>query len=308
MKYYVGIDVGGTRLKAGLVDEKHKIHGERVVELTAADKTEEGMIAKLADVTRAVLDGKRPVVVGLGVAGLVHRWKGTVVTAPNFPDWDHFRIKERLEAAIGLHVVVDNDANCVITGEYLQGAGAGHPDLLGITLGTGVGGALILGGSLWHGANGMAGEFGHMTVDPNGPRCGCGNTGCLEMYAGRVGLAELVRKRPVKGCDPDSTDVPAQLLAAAEAGDTQAKDHFKTAGRALGRALGGVLNLLNLQTVCIAGGVAPAFVYMEDACRQEMRRVAFGAVCDDVQFVIARLGPNAGILGAAMQWMMMPHD
>ena len=206
-----------------------------------------------------------------------------------------------------MHVAIDNDANCVVAGEAIAGAAAGKQHVLGFTLGTGVGGAIILNGNLWHGQRGMAGELGHICVDPTGPLCGCGSRGCLETYASRVGLAHALRDEPVEGIDPDNLDMPKQLADLATEGHPVACKHFQSAGTALGRATGGLLNVLNIETVLLAGGLTPAWPLMEAAMRKEMTRTAFPGVVRDVQIHLGTLGDKAGMIGAALQWMMMPH-
>lgn len=310
MKRFVGIDVGGTRIKAGLVNALHRIEAEEVLWLTPEDKSEEGLLAKLAEVVTRVVGphGRSVVVVGVGVAGFISQRQGMVVRSPNFPSFDRFLLKQRLEPLVHQHVVMDNDANCVIAGEYLQGALAGHHDAAGLTLGTGVGGGLILHGGLWRGHSGMAGELGHIMVDPNGPKCGCGNHGCLEMYPSKVGLREMCRQKPVDGVDTEAEDLPHKLAQAAEAGDATAKAHFRLAGQMLGRGVAMLVNALDLQTVLLAGGLAPTWPLMEESCHRELRKRGVSEMAAGVSFVLATLGQKAGILGAALQWMLQPHE
>lgn len=309
MKHFVGIDVGGTRLKAGLVDACHRVTNEQVMWLDDADKSEDGLLEKITQLLPKLIGGREVVLVGLGVAGVVHRWEGSVKRSPNFPAFSDFRIKERLEKRINQHVAVDNDANCVITGEYLQGAAAGKKNFIGLTLGTGVGGALMMGGHLWRGVNGMAGELGHTIVDPNGPRCpGTGAHGSLEMYPSVLGLRALCEKKAVDGVETGAPDLPKQLALAAESGDPTALSHFRAAGNGLGIALGSLLNVFDMKTVLLAGGVAPTFPLMEAACREAIGRVAFPEIADGLEILQGTLGEKAGVLGAAMQWMMAPHD
>ncbi|MEC8025782.1 MAG: ROK family protein [Myxococcota bacterium] len=308
MRHYIGIDVGGTRLKAGLVDHNHRVIREEVAWLAEEDTTEDGILRRLTELVHALRGRTKPVIVGLGIPGVISRWDGMVTESPNFPAWTNFRIKERLEAVLGMHVAIDNDANCVIAGEALAGAAAGHRDLLGFTLGTGVGGAVILGGRLWHGRNGMAGELGHICVDPDGPLCGCGSHGCLETFASRVGLRHALINSPVSGIDPDAPDMPKLLAAKARSGEPVAIGHFAMAGTALGRATGGLLNVLNVGTILLTGGLLPAWPLMEAAMRAEMTRTAFAGVVEGVDILTGTLGDQAGMIGAALQWQLMPHD
>lgn len=308
MKRYVGVDVGGTRIKAGLVNALHQTEKEAVHWLDDADRTQDGLLTRIAELVREVRGDNKVVIVGLGVPGVVSRWDGALVRAPNFPAITHFRIKEALEVVIGEHVAVDNDANCVIAGEYLQGAGARFPDHLGFTLGTGVGGAIVMHGALWRGAKGMAGELGHTVVDPTGPKCGCGTRGCLETFCSGVGLRHMCTAKPVAGVDTASPDLPRLLSEAARGGDATAAGHFATAGRMLGRAVGGYLNIFDMKAVVLAGGLSASWDLMEAGCREELAASSFSEISDGVQFVVGTLGERAGMLGAAMQWMMAPHD
>jgi len=304
MHSYIGIDVGGTRLKAGLINETFQVLREEISWLEVSDQSEEGILKKIDSLVRAVQGPHRPTAIGLGIPGVIRATDGMVTESPNFPQWKNFKIKDRLENELGIDVYVGNDANCVIAGEVIAGAAMGKEHVLGFTLGTGVGGAIILGGTLWQGERGMAGELGHICVDPNGPPCGCGSNGCLESYASRVGLAHALRARPIDGIDPDAPDMPKQLSAAAQAGNTAALQHFRSAGTALGRAVGGLLNVLNIETVLLAGGLTPAWPLMEGAMRSEMKRTAFPGVVRNVQINIGTLGDQAGMIGAAFQWKM----
>ena len=301
MSTYVGIDVGGTRLKAGLVDERSGVHGEQVLWLSPQDQTEDGMVQKLVEAVRAVDPSGSAVAVGLGVAGVVRWADGVITESPNFPLWKEFAVRSRLRERLGREVYLDNDANCVIAGEALLGVAAGRKNVIGLTLGTGVGGGLVLDGHLWRGEGGMAGELGHITVDAGGPPCGCGGNGCLETYASLVGLRRMCATRPVSGVDVASADLPRLLSAAAAAGDATALAHFAAAGRALGQVLAGLLNALNVRTVVLAGGVANAFRWMEAATRAEIEHRAFAAVRKDVEIRVGTLGEKAGVIGAALQ-------
>ena len=310
MKRFIGVDVGGTRIKAGLVNEQHEVESEEIIWLEAKDKTADGLLTRLVEVIPRVLGSVRPVAIGLGVPGVVEtRSIGMLCRSPNFPQIRDFRIKSALEERLGYPVMLDNDANCVIAGEYLQGAVAGVKDFIGLTLGTGVGGGIVLRGALWRGSNGMAGELGHLVIDPAGPECpATGVRGPLEMYPSVVGLRHMCESQPVDNVDSASPKLPELLAQAAEDGDATARKHFATAGDALGRGLGNLLNIFAVKTVLLAGGVSRAYPWMKEATETGIRSIAFPEIADDVSIRCAILGEKAGVLGAAMQWMMQPHD
>ncbi len=306
MKHYVGVDIGGTRLKAGLVNDNHQVVREAVAWLEPGDKTEEGLIARVAALVNQVREGVRPVLVGIGVAGVIDRRSGVVARSPNFPTWRNFAVQRRLQDLTGFAVLVDNDANCVIAGEALMGARAGR-DLIGLTLGTGVGGGLVLNGQVWRGANGMGGELGHIVADPAGPLCGCGGRGCLEMYPSVNGLRHQARLREV-AVDLEAPNLPELLANLARGGDATAQACFDAAGVALGRVLGGLLNVFDIKTVLLAGGVSGTWDRMEAATWAAIRGASFPEIADGVEIYVGTLGERAGIYGAALQWKLQPHD
>ena len=294
-----GIDVGGTRIKGGLDSPEGEIVHEATLWLHENDRTEEGMVKRVAELVRSLgpSDG-----VGLGIAGIIHQGDQRITSAPNFPLWNNFCVGEQVARLVDRPVVIDNDANCVIRGEHIAGVARGETHVIGITLGTGVGGAIILNDRVWMGVEGMAGEYGHSVVDPHGAPCGCGGTGCLETFTSAVGLRRLCTlNRPV-GLSADelaSADFPRLLAQCADDGDPIALEHFTKAGWALGITLAGLLNTLNIKVVVLAGGVAAAFHHMREATWQEIHSRAFTEVAQGVSIRIGELGERAGIIGAA---------
>jgi glucokinase len=302
MKRFIGIDIGGTRIKAGLVDSQHRITNEHVAWLTEADKTEEGIIDKLKKVVHTAQGEQSVVAVGIGVPGIVSSRDGTVKSSPNFPAWRDFNVKARLKKVLRMPVLIDNDANCVLTGEYLTGVAAGKPHFVGLTLGTGIGGALFIDGRVWRGEVGMAGELGHINVVPDGFQCGCGSQGCVEQYASVVGFRNLCREQPVEAIDPEAKDLPQLLCRAAEGGDVTAIGHFATGGTMLGRAVANVVNAMDIRTVVLAGGVSAAFDWMKETFHHELTARSYSTRTEPVEVLLASQGHKAGIVGAAMQW------
>lgn len=301
MKHFVGVDIGGTRIKAGLVNAERHVVSEVIAWLQPEDRSEEGLIRRLAEVVEDVAGDLRPASVGIGIPGVVDHARGVVAKSPSFPAWHGFHIRDRLTQALNLPVLVDNDANCVIAGEALAGAGVGHRSLIGLTLGTGVGGGIILDGAMWRGVSGMAGELGHIVADPQGPPCGCGGRGCLEMYASVNGLRALCTESPVEGADPAAPNLPELVAARALAGDLTARAHLDAMARPLGRVLGSLLNVFNVKTVILAGGVSGLWPHLHDPCWTALRGACFADVLDGVKIVLGTLGERAGVVGAALQ-------
>ncbi|MHB8945581.1 MAG: ROK family protein, partial [Bacillota bacterium] len=232
-----------------------------------------------------------PVAAGLGAPGPLDLAHGCLLEAPNLPGWSGFPVVRQLWQALGLPVVLENDANAAAIGEHRFGAAAGLSDFLYVTLGTGIGGAVFMDGRLRRGTAGGAGEIGHLQVDPNGPPCGCGRRGCVEVFAAGPGLARAAGKGRAE-----------EVFAAAAAGDDGARDTLRTAGRALGRGLAFAVTLLDPQAVVIGGGLAGAApeglaVYLEAA--GEITAGAFIPGGRRIPLVRGALGPDAGALGAA---------
>jgi glucokinase len=241
--------------------------------------------------------------IGMGVAGLVRGREGRVVTSPNLPRWEDAPARDLLQDAAGLPVRLDNDANAFALGEYRWGAGNRSPDSVYLTLGTGVGGAVISGGRLIRGAEGFAGEPGHLTLHLDGIPCPCGNQGCAERYLGNHDLVRAAREhdgfagdRRLAQADPLTA---RKLAEAAEAGSEVARDVFEAAGRALGGLLVTLVNLYNPERVVIGGGVAQAGSLLFEPARAFLVARSLVARRAAPEVLPASLGTEAGLLGAA---------
>lgn len=304
MSYFVGVDVGGTRIKAGLVDPDYSVSNEQIVWLRDEDKSESGIVSKIADIVMLAASGAPIEGIGLGLPGLVNSRRGVVFESPNFPAWHNFEITAALAKRLSVPVVLDNDANCVFAGESLCGAASDIANFIGLALGTGIGGAILLDGRLWRGERGFAGELGHINVEADGFSCGCGSRGCMEQYCSLTGLKNLCRVRPVPGIEL-TDDLPRLLANAAESGNEIAIAHFETAGRMLGRGIATLVNSLNISNVVLAGGMSHTFGWMEKSCREEIESRAYTAKHHKVQLRVGTLGERAGIIGAAMQQKLM---
>jgi glucokinase len=245
--------------------------------------------------------------VGVGAPGPLDRERGIVLVAPNL-GWLNFPLRDRVHDRLGLPTTLDNDANCATFGEWWQGAARGSRNVVGLTIGTGIGGGLILNGALYHGASDMAGEVGHTTIDLNGRHCKCGNYGCLEAYASGPAIATRAREVMVReegeSVIPSMVngrfeDITAQIVYdAAKAGDAVASEIVRDTARYLGAGIANLLNIFNPDTVVIAGGVTAAGDALFVPLASEVRRRAFGPAVRAAKIVPGSLPGTAGVVGA----------
>jgi len=308
-RFVIGIDLGGTNLRVASVGAGGDIGELHRVQTLAREGPEpviERIVAAIRDVSaRVAASGGVVSGVVLGAPGIISSREGTVVASPNLPGWNDVPLRDRVAAAIGLPVLLENDANAAAYGEYWRGAGQGCASMVLLTLGTGVGGGIVLDGELWRGADGMAGEVGHITVEPGGRTCRCGNAGCLETYASATGIAE--RYRELSGSEAACT--AEEIHRKAHEGDANARQTYREAGRFLGLAFATLVNLLNPERIVIGGGVLPAWDLMIPAAEHEMRRRAFAAPAARVRIAPAALGDLAGVTGAAgLLWRQLVPD
>jgi glucokinase len=320
MRYVVGVDIGGTNLVVGAMpadgSRELGVHtlptrallgGEAVVqricemiEQTIAD------VIKETGATRADVAG-----VGIGSPGPLDRENGIVIITPNL-GWKDFPLRDMVSDRVKLPATLDNDANCATLGEWWLGAAKGGRNVVGFTLGTGIGGGLILDGRLYHGASDVAGELGHTTIEANGRRCGCGNYGCLEAYASGPAIAMRAREALEGGepsllpdlVDGDLTKLTAAMVyTAAAQGDQIASEVVKDTARFLGIGVANVLNVFNPDVVVLAGGVAQAGDSLFVPLRAEVRRRAFKPAVDACRIVPGALGGSAGMVGAVAAFL-----
>jgi glucokinase len=241
--------------------------------------------------------------VGVGAPGVILVNKGIVVKSPNFPDWNNLPLKGELEKALNIPVFIENDANAAALGEKWRGAGRDIMSMILLTLGTGVGGGIILDNKIWHGADGMAGEIGHMTLIPDGRSCTCGNTGCLEMYASARGIVQSYREELEKGKLPATAALKEitseKVYQAAREGDAVARRVMKDMGRMLGIGIASLINIFNPEMVVIGGGVKDAWPLFIGATHEEIMKRAFQVPAERTEIVPSSLGDDAGMVGAA---------
>lgn len=309
MALTIGVDVGGTKVAAGAVDDQGRIVEQVRRPTPSADPAETAsVIAEVVNVLKQKYDGVEAV--GLGAAGFVDETRSTVLFAPNLA-WRNEPIKDKVERLVGLPVIVENDANAMAWGEARFGAGRGEDFLVCVTLGTGIGGGIIVDGRLYRGRFGIGAEFGHMRVVPDGRRCGCGNRGCWEQYAsGNALVAEardLARVSPalagrlleLGGGSPERIRGP-EVTQAAREGDQAALECFRTVAGWVGQGLADLTAILDPGRFLIGGGLSEAGDLLLDPIRKAYENAVTGRghrVPAEVR--MAELGPAAGIVGAA---------
>ncbi len=309
----IGIDLGGTNIKAGIVTDSGEILMEKTVD-TEAEGGPAHVLERIAGLVKELAasceTGATIERFGIGVPGQVDMASGVVFEAPNLPGWKKIAVYQELEKRIRLRASVDNDANLAALGEYAFGAGKGGGDMLMVTLGTGVGGGLILGGKVFRGTAGGAGEFGHMVIRMDGPLCNCGRRGCVEAFVGTRGILAKVRELLDSGRHSLLSEIseeewsPRLIGDAAGRGDAVAIEVFRAVGDALGVGIGSVANLLNIERAVVGGGVAYAGDIVLGPAREAAERTSLAVSRNTLQVVAARLGNRAGFIGAARLAML----
>jgi glucokinase len=286
----VGIDVGGTAIKGGAVDDDGEILNRGEVP-AGLDEGPEAVVERIVSLAR---DMGAESALGLGVPGLLDRERGLVLSSPNLRPLDGYPLRDELARRLGIEakaVHVENDANVAAIGEHWLGGARGESHVLMITLGTGVGGGLILDGQLFLGEGG-GGEVGHTVVDPAGPLCGCGQRGCLEVLASATAARRRAREA---GLTEDLTE----LTAAARTAPGAERDLMIAVGRDLGRGLGTVVTLLDLRCFLIGGGFGRALDVLREGVEAGIRERCTGPGRANLRILSAELGPDAGWIGAA---------
>ncbi len=300
----IGVDLGGTNVRTALLSfggdilEKHR---EATCVSEGWKKVVQRMIQNIQR-QQEIADqrGLSVAAVGVGAPGIIQVDSGVVVKSPNFPDWNNLPLKDELEKALRLPVTIENDANAAALGEQWRGAGSGIRSMILLTLGTGVGGGIILNNKIWHGADGMAGEVGHMTIIPDGRQCGCGNTGCLEMYASARGIVRSYRDADGSVGKGGQTEITSEdVYRAAREGNIRAANVMQEMGRMLGIGIANLINIFNPERIVIGGGVKDAWSLFIDTTRTEIRKRAFEVPAERTEIVPSKLGDDAGMVGAA---------
>jgi glucokinase len=282
-KFSIGVDLGGTNLRIAAVDDQGTLV-EKVTLGTQVSLGRDHVIGEMCDAIERLsskYQNSAPLLgIGVGVPGIIDIETGLVRASPNLPDWVDYPARAIIEQRLKTVVILENDANVAAFGEKWLGAARDYADVAMLTLGTGVGGGLVLGGAIWRGANGMAGEFGHTTVEPDGHPCGCGNRGCLEQYASATAVVRMAReaiainpKSALASAASSNSEFSAKLIYnLAIQGDEDARQIYRYVGRCLGIVLSSLVNSLNLPIYVIGGGVSSAWEAFSPSIFEELRR------------------------------------
>jgi glucokinase len=321
-RYIIGVDLGGTNIVAGAMP----LDGSREIAMRTTPTQAEGgagsvverivgMIEQVVAQTIAETGAERSDFLGVGVGspGPLDRENGIVIVSPNL-GWKNFPLRDEIAKRVKLESTLDNDANCATLGEFWCGAAVGGRNVVGVTLGTGIGGGLILEGKLYHGASDVAGEIGHTTIDSTGRRCKCGNYGCLEAYASGPAIADRAREA-LSGDEGESIILgmvggdPKRITAqtvyeAAKRGDATAREVVRETARFLGAGVANLLNIFNPDVVVLAGGVTQAGDALFKPLRAEVKRRAFKPAVEACRIVPGALPLSAGVVGAIATFKM----
>ena len=307
----LAIDLGGTQIRAALVTSDRTVHCRRAVP-TDDEEGVEAVLNRIIEVAAAVRDDAArdglpaPIGVGISSPGPLDPWRGIVRAAPNLEGWTNIPLGPRVAAGLGMPTFLERDTNVAIMGEWRYGAARGADNAIYITVSTGIGGGLVIDGRPIRGSNGTAGEVGHVVVELDGPRCGCGGLGHVEAIASGTGLARegraLVREHPdspLARLAVDAPEVDAQLVAtAAEEGDVRAAALLERAWVAIGATVASLVNLLDPEVIVIGGSIAANHPRLFDVVAVEMERRAFPILLDKVRIVPAALGGDVSLIGS----------
>lgn len=302
----LGIDLGGTKIAAALVDRDRNILWEEKIPTEAASGVD-GVVGRMVDLFQRASAHGKPVAIGLGIPGPLDLNKGMVIKAPNL-GWQNVPITAMMEQATGVKVFLQNDANAAALGEQVFGAGKGISDLIYITVSTGIGGGFVVNNRLIQGRDGGAGEIGHIIVEEDGPLCGCGQHGCLETVASGTAIARMMGERLRNGAQSAALEMAGGDLSkvdtviigkVAQAGDPLAKDVISIAVHHLGVAVATMVTLFNPGMIIIGGGVANIGDLLFEPVKAAVNSRTFAAFAADLPIVPAALEGRAGVLGAA---------
>ena len=308
-KYVIGVDLGGTSIKLGIVSDSGKIVKKNSVR-TEAEKGPEFVIDNIKKGIHSFISDKKYKIKGIGIGcpGVVTPETGIVENPPNFPGWNKLNVGKIISNEFKKKVFVDNDANAAAIGELIFGRGKRYDSFIMVTLGTGVGGGIIINKKIYHGEKGAAGEIGHISIDYNGPKCNCGSYGCIEAYVGNLYLRERVRNelknhpesKMWELIENDLSKVsPRNVQYAAEQGDAFAKSFINELGVQLGSAFASLCNVLDISVFIIGGGLAGFGKPLFDSMEKTVIKRVMAPIKPRIKVLPAKLKNDAGIKGAS---------
>jgi glucokinase len=306
----LAVDLGGTNIRVALISDKVAVL-DRASRDTLADEGPRAVVGRIFAAIDHILDKNNmtPGAISIAAPGAIDIRNGIVTASPNLPGWHNIALRDMVAEKCGVPAYLIHDANAAALGEQQLGAGKGARNLIYLTVSTGIGGGIIIDGRLYSGASGSAGELGHMTIDINGPRCSCGNTGCLEVLASGKAVAREAIRRIAGGERSALTDMVAgnlkditaeKVWLAAQGGDSLADEVISQAAAYLGVGLVNIVNIFNPEVIVIGGGMSRMGDRLLEPARQMVKERAFALPAQAVRIVTAELGDDAGLLGAAI--------
>lgn len=310
--FAIGIDLGGTHLRMALVSPEGEILAQKKNEV-GNERGEKEILQKIEKLKNELEQEtqQKGTRIGLGVAGIVSSREGIVFASPHFPGWKDFRVGPLLSQQCGVPVFVDNDANMIARGEKGMGAGREWENFLMVTLGTGMGGALVIGSEVFCGDHGFAGEIGHMVIQAEGPPCACGSHGCFELYASATGLIRMTQEAAFDAEVPGSerlqnllagekNNLVSRLAGEARGSNESARGIFDRMGYYLGIGLASLVNVTGLTRIVLGGGISQSADLFLPSAREELARRTYKKTAELVEIRMAQLGDSAGLIGAGL--------
>ncbi|MFN8006251.1 MAG: ROK family protein [Terriglobia bacterium] len=310
-RFAIGVDLGGTNLRVGAINENGALFDQLNLE-TLSERGREDVVDRLTSgILTLVARWEQHYTlagIGVGVPGIIKLQEGTVVASPNLPGWENFNVRGQILKRLHTSIFLENDANAAALGEKWMGVGKESDHLCLLTMGTGIGGGLILDGKIWHGISGMAAELGHVTIYPNGRICKCGSAGCLEAYAAAsavvVGAQELLQSGKASAglqhlAATTERFTSAHVHQLAVEGDPSARSIFDEVGKALGIAIAIFTNIFDIDLFVLGGGAVDAWDAFESSMLEEVARRSYVYRNSPRRIVKTSLGGHAGIYGAA---------
>ncbi len=294
----IGIDLGGTNCRFGVVSKSGEILKQEMLPVSS-DRSHKGIVEFLSSNCKRLSSGAKLLGVGVGAPGIVDFEKGAILRSPHYPEWLGFSLRDELQKKCGCKVVLDNDANMIASGEAWKGAGRGLKNFIMLTIGTGIGGGIVIDGKIFRGDHGFAGEIGHQIIQFDGVPCDCGGKGCFETIVSIGGLQDMIAGSKYAGI------TAKELYDLAAKGDSFALSTWKKFGSYLGAGIASVVNVLGIHTVIIGGGISNAWDLFIDEAKKEIGQRTYAETAERIVLKKAELGESAGILGSVSQVLKM---